>query len=229
MHAHQELTLEDVLNEIVQNDDEPSYANLERAIADYPQYRADITAFFAAWAIQADDESLETSAEAAGASNAVARGVSHALNLLHAKATGATGAVTAEGASEERLLKLIRAAGLDEARFAAECGLDEEFVIKLDRRRIQPAVDIPNECFEVMTLALVKHAQPSARLEYDVLAPHVIASVRGPALPMSAGAHLKSKTPPVIKTETFVEAILNSTLSEDDKESWLRRAKRSPP
>ncbi len=60
MHAHQELTLEDVLNEIVQNDDEPNYANLACAVETYPQYTDEITAFFAAWAVQVDDDTLET-------------------------------------------------------------------------------------------------------------------------------------------------------------------------
>ncbi|OYX47051.1 MAG: hypothetical protein B7Y90_13870 [Alphaproteobacteria bacterium 32-64-14] len=205
MSTNPEMTFEDVVNVLIHSAVEPSYDNLLAAMQDYPQFSSELANLFSVWAAQVDDPSLTE--DKSDNDRAVAMGLSYALNLLHR--------VEGDHASEPkpdpnvRLSMLAKFAGLSEEELALRVGVDETFIYKLDQRRIQPADEIP-ELLLLYICAAVAKPQP-----------YVLGVLRGPAIATSRAALQKSAGKPVVKTETFAEAIRASTLGEAEKTRWL--------
>ncbi len=72
-----DFTLDDVLDSIMVAEEEPTYDALNRWIERFPQYRKDLSSFFAAWAVQSvhPDEAPTIDSDALAS-----RGVSYARN-----------------------------------------------------------------------------------------------------------------------------------------------------
>ena len=191
-------SFDELLDWIGTEETEPSYEALARWCARFPQHADALTQYFATWAIQ-EEEPLILSLDVERLAN---RAVSHALNLLHEEHQHSKTAQTLP-----TLSTAARARGMTDAQLAAQCGLDETMLVKLARRRI-PLATIPQLC--------------CARLQEALALPFedIFERLRGPPLAASAGTRLKSQQKPVMRTETFSEALEASTLPEADKAVW---------
>lgn len=191
------ILLEDILDAMLVEEPEPSYAALARWCERYPEHREDLTQFFATWAVQAelpqdrgvDEERLANLS------------VSHALNLLHERDAAAKPAPR----SSPRLIAAGRAAGMSEEELADRANLNDIIIRKLDLRRL---TGVPTACVERLADAL------------GVASAQVLEMISGPAL-LGAGTQYKATRKPVPSTEDFADAIRTSSLPEDNKISWL--------
>lgn len=200
MNQH-DLTLEDILDALLLEEDEPSFEALTRWSNRYPEHTDALARFFAVWAQQ-----LNYDQEAACDEESLAsRGVSYALDLLH-RQDQARNAATTAAPQDVRLLKVAQAAGLNAAELARRTDLDESIIVKLDRRRICGV--IPQLCLERLGSAL-KAAHQRVRT-----------MVTGPPI-REAGLLYKARTKPSVVTESFADAIQRSSLPEEVKRFWL--------
>src|SRR5438093_13676535 len=118
------ILLEDILDAVLVEEPEPSYAALARWCERYPEHREDLTEFFATWAVQAelpqdravDEERLANLS------------VSHALNILHER----DAATKRAPESSPRLIAAGRAAGMSEEELADRADLNDIIIRKLD-------------------------------------------------------------------------------------------------
>jgi hypothetical protein len=214
MNRMDQPTADDVILDLLIDGVEPTHENLMAAIAAFPQHRDALVAFFANFAVQAavSDEPMHPGCSVEQFANI---GVSRVLAHRHDTAKKATKQVDESSEVIEtksmppRLSQLIRASGLTEDEIAARVGLDVGLMMKLDRRRIvgrRPMVMFDRIADELRL--------PSA---------HVIASTTGAPITSSRGNLRKAKGRIKIGTETFDEAINNSTLSDDLKVYWLQK------
>src|SRR5437660_10506170 len=74
----QRLSFEDVLDELMLEDPEPTYEELLRWSERYPQYRHDLAKFFATWAIQ-KEQPQETEIDE---ERIVQQGVNYAMEIM---------------------------------------------------------------------------------------------------------------------------------------------------
>jgi hypothetical protein len=206
-----DISLDELLFDLQMDGVEPTHANLLALIDLYPQHRDALVAFFAA--AGADLESEDDDQPARNVESFVNRGISRALNLMHARAPEPPPhhEPAAEASAAPRLSALARRRGLSTAELAMRVGLDEMIVVKLDRRRIPPRT-VPMAAFHGLSQ------------ELGVLTVEVISSATGPPIAASAGRLMKAKGPLVLNTETFREAVEKSTMSEDAKAHWLALA-----
>jgi hypothetical protein len=196
----EDVLFEDVLDALMTEEPEPSYEALVRWSARYPQFRVELTAFFAEWSDQAErDDEADVDEERLGN-----LGVSHALNLLHRRQEVARKTESAK--TIPRLLKFALDRGISGDALARAVRLDLQLVRKLDLRRIP---DVPRLCIEALATELSSQAEQIRKMIIGV-----------PLL--SASVQHKSKRKPVRATESFADAIRASSLSDEDKEYWLR-------
>ena len=194
------MLLEDVLDALMLEEPEPTYAALMRWSARYPEHRDALARFFATWAVQ-----IERPEENSVDEDRVANlGVSHALNIMDKRNTR-TGHTLDRDAAMLRLTVMSRAKGLSEHELARQTGLDGSIITKLDLRRL---TGIPWLCFERLAATL--------RASVDLIRP----LITGPPI-MGAGVRYKAKNKPKPVTESFANAIRNSSLAELDKQFWL--------
>jgi hypothetical protein len=184
-----QLTLDDVLETILIEEEEPSYEAMTRWIARYPQFKTQLVSFFGTWAIQSEQpvESPALDSEALAS-----RGVSYALNLLDQRDAA------------QSLFDRAKASGVSQKQLAQQAKLDDSMLQKLNRHLL---TGIPREC--VRRLALVLN---------DTFE-RVVQLITGP--PLLAGSH-KAKRKPVATQEDFLIAVQHSSLSDDEKEDWIR-------
>lgn len=196
-----DLTADDVILDLLVEGVEPTYQNLAAAVAAYPQHRDALADFFASLAVQTA-LGPETESSGCDVERFANIGVSRVLALRHQRAQPAS-----SSPPPARLCELVKARGLTSADLGARVGLDAALIMKLDRRRIQGPR--PMRMFE--------------RLGFELGVPpaYVIASSTGPPLASSRGNLRKAKGPIRIETETFEEAVRNSTLSDELQAFWL--------
>jgi hypothetical protein len=131
-----QLTLDDVLEMIMIEEEEPSYDTMNRWIARYPQYKVELVGFFGTWAIQSEEteESPPIDSEALAS-----RGVSYALNLIDKREAA------------QSLLERARLAYLSVEQLAAQTRLDDSILQKLNQRLV---TDVPQECVRRLASAV---------------------------------------------------------------------------
>ena len=193
---------DDILDELIMSEPEPSYEALLRWANRYPEFREPLMEFFAEWGVQAELSS-EAKVDEVRLSNL---GVSYALDLLHRRSTAK--GQSAEARKVIRLLALAQSANFSWDTLAEATRLDAAFLRKLDLRRITKH---PFALFERIANVL------------QVAAADIQAMVVGPPL-MAAGIQHKSLKKPTAVTESFSDAIRNSSMSEADKTFWLKIA-----
>ncbi|AUW47161.1 hypothetical protein [Rhizobium leguminosarum] len=204
MTTDQNVTFDDVLTFLLEEDVTPSHENLLQWIQRYPQFSDDLTNYFAEWAVQAetgDEEIVQSRSE-----RFVNIGVSHALNLLHARKANA---VPSARAQARTLAQFSRAVGLTFASLAAKVRLDEEIVTKLDLCRI-PVASIPTVLATMLSELLkvgVEEVWRALSLPPRATSPRALQKSRGPAQ---------------VRTESFKDAITASAMPPEQKEEWLR-------
>jgi hypothetical protein len=198
-----QTTADDVILDLIVDGVEPTHANLAIAVAEYPQFREELEAFFATLAVQV---ALEAVPEAVGATVehfaniGVSRVLEHNFQSREASASRST-------AQSKRLSRLIRDCGRDPDEVAVKIGLNPLLLKKFDLHRI--GGEVPAEVYDRLGL------------EVELPPAHIIASATGPPIPSSPGNFRKAKGPIQVGTETFEEAIRGSTLSDDLKRFWL--------
>ncbi len=191
--------IEEILDDLLLQEPEPSHEALMRWCDRYPEHREELTRFFATWAVQ-EELPRQVTVDKDGIAR---RMVSHALNIVHRQNAART---AAETAPVPRLSEAIASVGLSEEEFACRCGLDESIVLKLDRRLIRVA-SIPRVCLERMA-AILKMCVQAIQ---DMLS--------GAPIPLRS---YKARGQPAIKVEDFLAAVQASDLSEDVKDEWAR-------
>jgi hypothetical protein len=198
--SEEHTPLEEVLDQIIMEESEPSHVVLSRWVARYPEYRDELTRFFATWAMQEASSEKVTVVDEALAGQ---RMVSQAMNLLYKQKVARTSDAEAEKAA--RLCDVLIAQGVSEEEFAPRCGLDELIVAKLDRRLIR-FLSIPLRCFKKIAAALGRSIE------------EVRAMLAGAPIPLRT---YKARERPEVKTEDFVDAVRSSSLSADAKTEWI--------
>lgn len=194
-----EVDLEDVLNAVMLEEEEPNYEALQRWWKRYPKYRASLARFFATWAIQSEMPVDDTVDE----SQLANIGVSRALNILSQQESEMeTPTVTLRGS---RLLAVCRRAGISEEELANRTDLDRGIIEKLDLRRLSA---VPAVCFERIARVL--------RTSVEIVMP----LITGPPV-VPAGARYKSAKRPRAKTEDFAAAVRSSSLGKTQQDFWL--------
>lgn len=196
----QNVLFEDVIDALMTEEPEPRYDALVRWSERYPQFLEELMAFFAEWSIQAGIDS-EADVDEERLRNL---GVSYALDLLYRRENAMKASRSANTARQ--LLKAATAIGVPCEALAHAVRLDALLVRKLDLRRIR---DVPRLCIDALATEL--------RLQAE----QVMAMIIGAPLLSSSTQH-KSKRKPVPTTETFAEAVRGSSLSEAEKDYWLR-------
>jgi hypothetical protein len=132
------LTLDDVVEAIMVEEEEPAYDAMARWIARYPQFKKELVRFFGTWAIQA--EQLEEP-QTIDSESIASRGVSYALSLIDKRD------------AVQSILDCARAASVSVEELAARTRLDDSILQKLNRRLI---TDVPQECIRRLAAALGK-------------------------------------------------------------------------
>lgn len=196
------ILLEDLLDALMLEESEPSYAALMRWSERYPEHGKALAEFFATWGVQAEmPQQIEVDED-----RLANIAVSHALDIMHRRDEAAKG-VPKDSArtTQPRLLAYARAAGISDEQLAAHAGLDTMIIEKLDLRRL---TSIPQMCFA--RLATVLSIVPDRIQEMATGPPLVAASVRH-----------KARRKPTLTTEDFATAIRNSSLPDDAKRFWL--------
>jgi hypothetical protein len=188
------IPLDELLDHIAIEEDEPSYAALSRWCELYPEHASELADYFATWAEQIELPITQS----VDAERFAAEAVSHALNLLHQ-----------EDSKQEQgtLMQIARSAGLSDVDVAVRIGLDEPFVMKLFRRKID-FESIPQLCFDRLHWVL------------GITLAQVRKHLRGPPLATVANARMKSRNKAVRQTETFEEALASSAIDETEKAEW---------
>lgn len=198
------LSFDEILDIIMMEEEEPSYAALCKWTEAYLEHSEALADFFVTWSDQeeqAEDPRLETRAKE---SLFASRAVSHALNLLHQEQ------IPEQSLAIERSLSdAVKAAGMTPSEFAKKIHLDEIVIVKLDKKRIP---------FETLPQLLFERVHRVLRLSLDQVQEHL----RGPPRLMSATGRMRSKTKAARGTESFLEAIEKSSLDEREKNEWRR-------
>jgi hypothetical protein len=192
--------LEDILDALMLEETSPSYEALTRWSDRYPDYTDALAQFFAVWARQLDYEDEPVLQDD---SSLTRRAVSYALDLMHRqdslrKTPGSKGGLS--------LIKSARAAGLSLEEIARRTDLDISILRKLDRCLIQEP--IPTLCLERLSSTL------------DVPVQLLRTMVTGPPMRGARVRH-KAKGKPALVTESFADAIRNSSLPEVTRDFWL--------
>ncbi|OCJ08641.1 hypothetical protein A6U86_27390 [Rhizobium sp. AC27/96] len=204
MTTNQNVTFDDVLTFLLEEEVTPTHANLMHWIARYPSFANELTDYFAEWAVQSEMGDAET--EQSRVERFANIGVSRALNLLHARQVKSASMTVKQ---PRTLAQLSGAVNMTFAALADVVGIDEEIITKLDLCRI-PAKEIPRNLAESLAHFL------------NATIHEIWTSLSFAPRPTSARALQKSRKPAVIKTETFKEAIEASSMSPAQKDAWLR-------
>ena len=199
-NEYKHILLEDVLDELMLQEPEPSHDVLMNWIERYPEHREALARFFATWAVQKELPG-QVAVNEARVGNLM---VSHALNILHRQESGYT--TDSEATASSRLSDAITASGMSEEEFASRCNLDDSIIAKFDRRLIRPA-SIPRICLERMGRALGRAAAV------------IITMVSGGVIRLHS---YKSRRPPESKVEDFLDAVETSDLSDETKRQWAQ-------
>ncbi|MCP5366743.1 MAG: hypothetical protein H6907_10060 [Hyphomicrobiales bacterium] len=200
------MTLDDVLNEFVAENDRPTAQSLEEWAGRYPQYRRELVDFAAAWAEQLVlPAAPELGPEAEKA--LIDRTMSHVLNVAYEHNEQEQG----ESQSDDPIDSLTgqaQRAGMDALEFAKSCGLDLALISKLNSRQIEPRT-IPARLIRHIARLLGKAV--SAVTAYLALPPQALAGRAFLARGKPAGAG----------RQNFADAVRSSSLSEAEKARWL--------
>jgi hypothetical protein len=192
---------DDVLFAFHQTCDNPTAEQVSEWTRRYPQYADDIrahAALRAQWASDSDEQNTEPD------ESMLARGRSHALNLLHAARQESA---AAQAVSEKTWPQAVSAAGFDIPRLARCINIDRMVLGELNagRMRLPLGRRLTNALTDVLDMS-------AAWLE------HVVSDLL--AGPRRLG-HAKADEAPTINTRSYTEVIHASSMSETEKRYWL--------
>ena len=192
---------DDVLFAFHQTCDNPTAEQVSEWTRRYPQYADDIRAHAALrtqWASEPDEQDAEPD------ESMLARGRSHALNLLH---SARQEAAAAQNVSEKTWPQAVSAAGFDIPRLARCINIDRMVLAELNAGRMR--LPLGRRLTDALTDVLGMSAAWLERVVTDLLAG-----------PRRLG-HAKADEAPTINTRSYAEVIQASSMSEDEKHYWL--------
>lgn len=191
---------DDVLFAFHQTCDNPTAEQVSEWTHRYPQYADDIrehAALRAQWASDSDGHDAEPD------ESMLARGRSHALNLLHSARQEAA----AQNVSEKTWAQALSAAGFDIPRLARYINIDRMVLAELNAGRMR--LPLGRRLTDALTDVLGMSAAWLERVVSDLLAG-----------PRRLG-HAKADEAPTINTRSYTEVIHASSMSETEKRYWL--------
>jgi hypothetical protein len=191
---------DDVLFAFHQTCDNPTAEQVSEWTRRYPQYADDIrehAALRAQWASEPDESGAEPD------ESMLARGRSHALNLLH----NARQEAAVQNVSEKTWPQAVSAAGFDIPRLARCINIDRMVLAELNagRMRLPLGRRLANALSDVLGMSVAW----LERAVSDLLAG-----------PRRLG-HAKADEAPTINTRSYAEVIQASSMSENEKRYWL--------
>lgn len=205
-----EATLESVLDQMVEADEMPGPAVLDRWVRDYPQFESALVDFMESWilmnsaaalTVDLEEEANETSKVD---ERLMLRGMSIVQNLLHEMGTRANAVPRLES-----LLGAANAAGLSLSDFARATRLGDALIRKLDRRLIR-FWSIPSQAIDAIAVA--------ARVPVQAVAMYLQLTPT-----FAAGAHYRAdRAPRLAAPEDFRVAVeKDPTMTAGDRRWWL--------
>lgn len=205
-NKNNEVTLDDVFNTFVAENDKPTVENLQEWVKRYPQYRRELVDFAAAWAEQLllpPAPELGLDAEKV----LIDRAMSYVLNVAYDRDMQKR-----QQAEDDNLVHSLteeaQRAGMSAQDLAQACKLDLALISKLNSRRIDPET-IPARLVSLLGNLLQKSTD-SIRV-YFAKPPQAVAGMAFLALEKPRGAEQQS----------FLDAVRASSLSETEKAYWL--------
>ncbi|MGX4806871.1 hypothetical protein [Bradyrhizobium guangdongense] len=192
---------DDVLFAFHQTCDNPTAEQVSEWTRRYPQYADDIrehAALRTQWSSESDEPGDEPD------ESMLARGRSHALNLLH---SARQEAAAAQNVSEKTWPQAVSAAGFDIPRLARCINIDRMVLAELNAGRMR--LPLGRRLTDALTEVLGMSAAWLERVVTDLLAG-----------PRRLG-HAKADEAPAINTRSYAEVIQASSMSEDEKHYWL--------
>ena len=191
---------DDVLFAFHQTCDNPTAEQVSDWTRRYPQYADDIrehAALRAQWASESDEQGTEPD------ESMLARGRSHALNLLHSARQEAA----AQNVSEKTWPQAVSAAGFDIPRLARCINIDRMVLAELNAGRMR--LPLGRRLADALSDVLGMSVAWLERAVSDLLAG-----------PRRLG-HAKADEAPTINTRSYAEVIQASSMSEAEKHYWL--------
>jgi len=205
-----EATLERVLDQIVEADEMPGPAVLDRWVREYPQFENELVDFMESWTLMNSAASLAGDLEeevdeiSKVDERLMLRGMSIVQNLLHEMGTRANAVPRLES-----LLGAAKAAGLGLPDFARATRLGDALIRKLDRRLIRFS-SIPRQAIDAIAEAV--------RVPVQAVAMYL---QQPPTF--AAGTHYRAdRAPRLAEPEDFRVAVeKDPTMSAEDRRQWL--------
>ena len=206
MENRNKITLDDVFNTFVAENDRPTAENLQEWVKRYPQYRRELVDFAAAWAEQLVlPPAPELGPEAEKA--LIDRAMSHVLNVAYNRDLQEQQRAENDDPIHS-LTGEAQRAGINAQELAESCGLDVVSISKLNDRQIKPET-IPARLVSLLGKLLQKSTE--AIRVYFAEPPQAVAGK----------AFLALKKPRSAEQQSFADAVRMSSLSEAEKARWL--------
>jgi len=211
MNEDERPTLDDILNEFHEAYDVPTAEALELWAKRYPEYRNQLVDFAASWAEQlvlppAQELNLEEE------KLLVDRAMSHVQNVTFQR-NDAAASVTEEN-DINSLIGEAKRVGMSGQEFAKACELDVSLMSKLNNLQIKPS-SVPARLVSLIAHVLNRRDESVCRY------------LNKPPLPLAGKAFLSRGKPQSTGQQSFVDAVLASSLSETEKGGWLDESERS--
>ena len=197
------IPLEDVLNDYVSTEQNPSHEGLKKWIQQYPEYKRELTEFTVNWSLMEHLPHVLEPHEV-NQETLVLRAMSIVEDRLHA----AKERVKITEAIGNDLLATCKNSGLDVDAMATRCRVSVPIMMKLSRRFIEYST-IPQELIECIAAALNRSTQA------------VIDYLRRPI--SAKGIQFSAKNTPKLpnKQEDFFELVRSDqTLEEELQHYW---------
>ncbi len=206
MEDKNKITLDDVFNTFVAENERPTAENLQEWVGRYPQYRRELVDFAVAWAEQlALPPAPELGPEVE--KTLINRAMSHVLNVAYEQNVQEQRRVENDDPAND-LTRKAQQAGINVQELAEACALDLLLISKLNNRQIKPET-IPPQLVNLLGKLLWK-STTAIRLYF----------AKPPQATMGK-VFLALSKPKSAEQQSFVDAVRMSSLPEEEKARWI--------
>lgn len=197
------ISVDDVLNEFVLENEFPSQKSLKNFVSKYPNYEKELIEFSTAWLIQ---ESLPSEAEISldQEEEILVNTMKYAEQILEQQGID----INSNSEVISNLAVEIKKRGLTIKKFAEKCNLNISIVTKLNERLI---------LFGSIPKSLIQKI--SDILECSIES--IVYFLSSSPSQVSNASFISNKKPELLNQELFIEAINSSALSTEEKMFWL--------
>jgi hypothetical protein len=205
--------IDDILDQFLLENPEPSHEQMTKLIQEYPQFRADILEFAVAWALN-DASSVDEPFTAVEMDRIIDRNDSDVASFFYRRdekakaASAANDPATASHLQGRTLKQLSEAAGMALPDLATLLCLDVSVIAKLNTCLVRPDT-IPEKLFELASNCLHESREI------------VRVSVCGPPRFSVGAANLSKDKPSLPDQISFQDAVNASHMDDPHKKKWL--------